>query len=582
MNNNLADLLDFVTSTLRSSLLFTGLFIILFQFSSCSEKKTPIADLILHNANILTIDKSFSKAKTLIIKDGQIIHVGKNAQFKKYVGPETKVIDINGKTVLPGFIEPHTHPVASSTLYDWHDVSGMSHNSAKAALRSLKKAIKGIPEGEWVLAFGWDFMLLDGAFPLTKEYLDKNLSSKHPIWIMMQSMHTHYFNSMALDMVGITNDTPAPLGGGHYEKDKKGNLTGIATESATVAPMLNTFPRLTQEGAKRAIRKMYRRYNSSGITTVGTTGMVGLLPGQDAFNITQQISKEEPLTIRMFHYGLGMPGLKDSCITNEDLSFRDIGKKYWIDGSPYTGSMLIEEPYLSSELNQSGLGIKEHSVGASMFPSGMYYNMFKSAIEKNWQLSVHVQGDSAATIAIQSLKPLLKEKDAQLKRHRFEHLALVKKEQLVQMHQIGITPSFHINHIYYYGDSLQSSIIGNDRANRLMPVQSAIDAGHIPSLHNDSPMYPPNPLLAVRTAVTRMTSSGQVLGADEAISVEDALRSITINAAWQMHAEDKIGSLEKGKVADFVILEQDPTEINPEEIHSIRIMATYLSGKKII
>lgn len=564
-----------------SIFLIKVLFAVSLLFIGCDVNQSVQADLIVHNANILTVDDKFSTQKTMVIKDGRIVHLLNNNNYQKHIGPETEIINLRGKTVLPGFIEPHTHPVASTTLYEWNDVSGMTHTSAKKALRSLKKAIKEIPEGEWILAFGWDMMLLDDAFPLTKDYLDKNISDKHPIWIMMQSMHTHYFNSMALRKAGITRKTPEPVSGGHYQKDKNGNLTGIVTESA-VNPMIATLPPLKYKEAKRLIKKMYRRYNSAGITTIGVTGMVGILPGHDPLKITKELAQEVPSNLRVFHYGMGMPGIQDSCISSDNLTFRDIGKKYWVDGSPYTGSMLIEEPYLSSTLNQQKLGIKKNSLGECMFPSGMYYKLFKEAIDHKWQLSVHVQGDSAATVALKSLEPVLRDRAGEDKRHRFEHLALVKKEQLHKMKNLGITPSFHVNHIYYYGDSLSSGIIGPKRAERLMPVGSAINIGHRPTLHNDSPMYPPRPLLAVRTAVTRMTSSGQVLGESEKISVKEAIKAITINAAWQLHAENEIGSLEKGKIADFVILESDPTKVPSSQINNIRVIATYLAGKKIL
>ena len=169
-----------------------------------------------------------------------------------------------------------------------------------------------------------------------------------------------------------------------------------------------------------------------------------------------------------------------------------------------------------------------------------------------------------------------------MKRHRFEHLALVTEEQLSDMRQLNITPSFHINHIYFYGDSLSEHIIGSERAMRIMPLSAALERGHRISLHNDSPMYRPNPLLAIRTAVTRLTSSGHILGPQYKIDLKSAIRAVTIDAAWQLHMDEKIGSLRSGKKADFVILDRDPFKVNEEDIHRIQILATFVNGNKVL
>lgn len=559
------------------------LFISLVFLNSCQEKKTAIkADLIVHNANIITVDQDFSVANTMAIKEGKILYVGDNKKINKWNGPYTRVLDLKGKTIMPGFVEPHSHPIASAALYNWVDVSGMKHKTAKKALKELKKAVRETPKGEWILAFGWDMMLLKDAFPLTKDYIDRNITNEHPVWIMMQSMHTHYLNTMALKKGGITKKTPNPVAGGHYEKDENGNLTGMATESATVAPLIATMPKMSMMQAKTQITNMYQRYNVAGITTVGATGIVDILPGFRAMELCQEIAADGQASLRLFYYDIGLPTLWDSLQFTDDWMLRRIGQKYWIDGSPYTGSMLMREPYLKSDLNQNKLNIPEGEYGHAMFPTPFYPKLFKQANELGWQISIHSQGDSSTAIALDVMSSILDIDSLADQRHRMEHLALVTDDQLDKMKLLGMTPSFHINHIYYYGDSLKKSILGPERAERMMPLASAVEKGHKISLHSDSPMYPPNPLLTVKTAVTRRTSSGQVIGKEQAISVEDALKAITINAAWQMHAEDKIGSLEVGKQADFVILDQNPLSILPSQIGKIKVMATYLNGKKVM
>lgn len=550
---------------------------------ACQTSKSKIeADFIVHNANIITVDQGFSVANTMAIKEGKILYVGDREDINQWKGEFTHVLDLKGKTVMPGFVEPHSHPIASAALYNWVDVSGMKHKTAKNALKALKKAVRETPKGEWILAFGWDMMLLKDAFPLTKDYIDRNITNEHPVWIMMQSMHTHYLNTMALKKGGITKKTPNPLAGGHYEKDENGNLTGIATESATVAPLIASMPKMSMIQTKAQITNMYQRYNVAGITTVGATGIVDILPGYTALELCHEITATGDASVRLYYYDVGLPTLQDSLPVTDDWMLRRIGQKYWIDGSPYTGSMLMREPYLKSDLNQNKLNISEGEYGHAMFPTPFYPKLFKQANDLGWQISIHSQGDSSTAIALDVMSSILDLDSLADQRHRMEHLALVTDDQLDKMKQLGMTPSFHINHIYYYGDSLKKSIIGPERAERMMPLASAVEKGHKISLHSDSPMYPPNPLLTVKTAVTRRTSSGQVIGKEQAISVEDALKAITINAAWQMHAEDQIGSLEVGKQADFVILDQNPLSILPAQIGKIKLMATYLNGKKVM
>ena len=571
-------------SRLNSSMLYHALIIVLMTCSmtSCLDESKKTADLIVHNANIITVDQQFSNAKTLVVKDGEIIYVGKSDNIEQWRDSTTQVIDLEGKTVLPGFVDPHTHPIASTALYNWIDVSGNKHSSAWRALRHLRREIRDIPEGEWVLAFGWDLLKLKGAPDLTKEYIDNNISSRHPVWIMTQAMHTHYFNSMALKKANITEDTPDPLGGGHYVRDRNNKLTGMTTESSTVIPMITTLPPLSQAKAKTEIGKMYRRYNAAGITTIGATGIIGIMPGINPIDICTDIADDDPLSLRLFYYDVGRGKVYDHYDGNDNEAIGKLGQKYWVDGSPYTGSMLMREPYLKSTLNKK-LGIEEGSYGHSMHYTPIYESLFKSSLDSNYQLSVHVQGDSAVQIAINTFDSLKHDGySLTAGRHRFEHLALVTETQLSRMKGLGITPSFHINHIYYYGDSLASSIIGPERTARMMPLQDALKRGHRLTLHNDSPMYRPDPLLAVRTAVTRLSQSGQPIGPEQAIDLQSAIEAITINAAWQLHMEDKIGSLEINKKADFVILEANPFEVPKENIHLINVIGTYVNGQKVL
>ena len=564
---------------MRRLRLFCICFLLLTVGSGC-ETQSQVADLIFKNGQVLTVNKDFETGEAIAIKDGLVLSVGSNTDILNLSDSLTRIIDVEGRAILPGFIEPHTHPGIASYLNSWLDVGGLKHKTAKAALRALKKRADSTPKGQWILAFGWDMMLLDGAMPLTKDYLDKNVSSDHPIWVMMRSMHTHYFNSKAFELAGITDETKNPRGGGYYDKDENGKLTGIVTETAPLSPIIEVMPDLSRKEAMRLIRRQYTRYNSAGITTIGVMGLFDMFKGHSSQELCNEISKEEEKQLRVIVHEIGA-GPVDTIPQDTNELYKVIGQKYWIDGSPYTGSMLMRRPYMTSDLNQEKLQIPEGSYGHAMFPGDTYKSFFANAHNKGWQISAHVQGDSAATIALRAFDFAMESAPRRGHRHRMEHLALVTEDQLEVMGQMGISPSFHINHIYYYGDDLASSIIGRGTAERLMPLRDALRYDHKISLHNDSPMYPANPLLAIRTAVTRRTSKNLILGKEQAISVEEAIKAVTIDAAWQLFMENEVGSLEPGKKADIVILEDNPLQVPASRIHQISVVATYLEGVKV-
>jgi len=509
-----------------------------------------------------------------VVRGEEIIYVGRG--LKDAEGVAT-VIDLGGKTLMPGLIEPHTHPAASAGLYQWVDVSGITHKTAEEALEELRTAAAETPEGKWILGFGWDAMLLEGAFPPYREVLDE-ISKKHPIWVMMQSMHSHYFNSFALDLAGIKDDIVNPPGGGYYEKDENGRLTGLITENAPLAPILKVMERTPDAIIQAMLKSVYKKYNTYGVTSIGVLGLIdALIPNAEA--TIQKMSLEDP-SLRMFMYRIG--GLDYSARPSFDDNpyYKYMGTKYWSDGSPYTGSMLLSEPYSESDLSVNKLSIDKGTFGHIMMPLRVFDKLVTKDAAAGFQIAIHAQGDSACVNTLNVLESALKQHPKEDHRYRMEHLALLKKEQVDRMATLDIYPSFHINHVYYYGDFL-ARIVGEDRASRFMPLKDAVDAGLKISLHNDSPMYPPDPLLAVQTAVTRKTLNGRPLGIDQAIDIRDALRAITINAAWQLFAEDKIGSLEVGKQADLVVLSKDPLSINPDEISKIKVDQVYIAGRKV-
>ena len=226
------------------------------------------------------------------------------------------------------------------------------------------------------------------------------------------------------------------------------------------------------------------------------------------------------------------------------------------------------------------LGIAPGTVGRANFDPSDLHEIMTRLHADGWQVLTHAQGDRGTREILALYRRALETHQRPDHRWRLEHCALIGKAELEQAAALGVTPSFHVNHVYYYGAELRDSIIGPERAARLMPVGTALAAGHRVSLHADSPMYPPEPFRLMRTAVTRRTRGGELIAPAEGISVESALRAVTLDAAWQLFAEDRVGSIEPGKQADFTVVDRSPLEVDPDDLDRIEVTETWLGGRR--
>jgi predicted amidohydrolase YtcJ len=256
------------------------------------------------------------------------------------------------------------------------------------------------------------------------------------------------------------------------------------------------------------------------------------------------------------------------------------GAKFWYDGSFGTGNVLLEEPYLNSRLMQEGLGVPKDSCGSSIYPKDQFRELVQKYHDAGRQISVHAQGDRAIRDVIDVYEDVLKASPREDHRHRIEHCGLFPIDEMDRAARLGLTPSWHVNYIYYYGDAMRDEIIGPQRAEGCFPVGAAVRRGLRGSLHNDSPMYPAEPLRLMRSAVTRKTRKGEVIGEDQGIDVDSAIKALTIDAAWQLFMDDVVGSLEVGKLADLVILSENPRTVDPDHLDQIRVIATYREGRR--
>jgi hypothetical protein len=554
-------------------------------------------ETVYYNGTILTMEDSQPVVEAVLVKGGIISAVGRTDEIMKRKGPETVSENLEGKTMMPGFIDPHTHVDISAFLFDMVDLSGFTHKTNSEVWDYLGKTVKKYPKGEWVVCKGLDPILTADLKTPHISYLDR-ISPDNPLVILSQTLHSYWANTKAFEASGISAATPNPSKSSYYEKDKEGKLTGFIAEQEAFSPVRKAM--LKASSIKKLIRKVddtMKDYAKKGNTTVVSAGLTTndktilrlyghLSSGKpailnQALALTGLFPERAPRPRHFIYMRHDMENLLPKGPGNGDDFFKIIGVKLWYDGSPYTGSMYMQQPYLDSELARKELHIASGYRGHSLFTKEELAELIKKYNQLKWQIAVHAQGDSANAEVLEVFETVNKISDVTPYRHRIEHCLLLDKNLLNTMKKLNITPSFHINHIYYYGKTLNDSIIGAERAGMILPVKSASDLNINFSLHADQPMFDSDPFSLIYTAVTRNTSEGLTMGAKEAITIYDALRSLTIMAAWQIDFEDKLGSIKAGKYADFIILDKNPLETPPDKIKDIRVLKTVIGGNKV-
>ncbi len=546
------------------------------------------------NGEIITLDnKSYPEA--VFVVDGKIMAVGPEAKLRSLLRPNSEIIDLQGNTLLPGFIDPHTHPLASTFLYGMVDVGGLTYTQPHEVWAHLESEVKQFNPGEWILCKGFDQVLIDGLLPPHISYLD-SIAPHNPLMIASTSMHSYWVNSMGFQRADISHQTENPSNESYYGRDEDGKLNGFISEQQAFNPIKNA---IINDIGKSTILKnsvnVLEEYAKNGNTSIVSMGLTTDDPNvirlyhhlssknssiiNKLLEIIGILPSRKP-TVRHFIYSrYDAPHLLPSSVENGDDFFKFLGIKFWYDGSPYTGTMYMEDHYMDNELTNHRLHFPHSHSGAPLLVDDELKTAIKAYEAAGWQIAVHTQGDKAIHDVLDIFESAGKS-DRWL-RHRLEHCLMLDSENILKMKQLNIHPSFHINHIYYYGDALALSIIGESRTQSILPIQNAENNGLIYSLHADQPMFESNPIHLIHTAVNRNTREGNLIGEKEQISVESALKALTINAAWQMNMEEKIGTITVGKYADFVVLDKNPLDVPSEEIININVLRTIINGKQI-
>lgn len=537
---------------------------------------------LFYNGKIVTMkDKVIYEA--LLIEDGRIKKVGNTEDLLKKIKEDDISIDLKGKTILPGFIDSHSHITAVGydlMLVNVKPSPSGDCDSIDDIINKLKTALEEDPpeDGEWLMAMGYDESNLKEARIPNKNDLDK-VSKDIPIIIIHTSGHAAVLNSKALEILGYVGEGyKVPKGGaiGTFEGTNEPN--GFIAEAALLGKEAqDKIPKIDPKKIFGAIIKAQDLYASNGYTTAQDAKT-----GKSEYELLSNLSKMGLLKIDVLSYSspeVSDDIIKDDSINNIDYNkhYRVAGYKFFLDGSPQAKTAWLSKPYYippeGKDTAYSGFRIHEDDE---------FIDICKKCIKNKWQINVHTNGDEAIEQFIRCYSKALKECSTDIGlRPVSVHCQTVREDQLNKMKKIGMIATFFLDHVYYWGDYHYESVLGPERAERISPLASAIRNGINYTMHQDSPVVKPNPIFAVYNAVNRLTKHGRVLGEEEKISVFDALKGITINAAYQIFEEDKKGTLEEGKLADLVILDKNPLEISELEIKNIKILVTIKEGKTI-
>jgi hypothetical protein len=538
------------------------------------------ADLVLLNGKIVTVDGKEGIAEAVAAKGGKILKLGSSQEIKKTVGKRTKVIDLKGKTVLPGFIDGHNHMPANASSVDLHWVRSMDELIGK-----LKEKAKKTPKGRWIVGGGFnESKLKEKRFP-NRYDLDK-ASKEHPIAISRTGGHMgSIYNSYALNLAGITKDTPDPTPPSYIERDP---LTreplGNLRESAEV-PLLGLRakePRPSADETKEALKETFQQLLAWGITSVMDPGI-----GGDKVGMYQELLEAGELPLRVTFLinrsGLtktGPEGVKEKIEALKNIGLkrgfgndwlRFLGLKLMTDGSMSAATCALYEPYVGQPNNY---GIFHEAMGTKE----EFTEYLTEAHKAGLPIGVHAIGDKAIDVTLDAVEAALKVYPVKDHRIRIEHCGLPTKKALSRMKKLGVTAAASIGFGWELGDQ-HRALIGPERMKRYYPMKSFKQNGIKAGANFDHSVSMADIVKGIYVMVVRKSETGQDLGQNEKISRIDAIRAFTTDAAYLQFEEKMKGSIEPGKLADMIVLDRDILTCPEEEIKDVQVLTTIVGGE---
>lgn len=542
-----------------------------------------IADTIYYNGTILTMNDSEKTVEAVAVAGDTIAAVGSFENVKKYADANTRYVDLKGKTLMPGFIDAHSHILDTALRALWVDVNSFPLGGVRCiddVVRLLKEKADKTPEGEWVVGWGYDDSKIKEMRHLTAEDLDK-ASIKHPVSVWHISGWVTYHNTLALKKGGIDDAVPDTE---YYRivRDEKGKASGII--ETALCPVMAKIPAADGNAFMRGLEEVSKQYTAKGCTT----SQEGWWCTKESAEQTKKAIDEDLFRLRIVLYPVGegdvyensghtlYPELKSGEYVDAHKKICMGAMKLTADGSIQARTARLSRPYYVCPDDKPGfLGPYNHE-------QEWLNERILEFHRQGKQVAVHCNGDGAIEMVINACEYAQKMFYREDPRFIFIHCQTVRFDQLKRIAALKASISFFPVHTYYWGERHYNIFLGPERAMRLDPVREAMDLGINCTLHNDTYVTPIDPLLCVWSAVNRQSCEGRDLGkAEQGVDVYRALKAVTINAAVQGFEEKVKGSIEPGKLADFVLFDENPLEIDEWKIKDLRILATIV-GNKIV
>ena len=544
-----------------------------------AQGTNTVADTIYVDGHIITMDDANPTAEALAVKDGKILAVGSRATVLETRAKKTRMVTLNGKTLLPGFIDGHSHFINSLTVANQANIYAPPFgpgNSADGIVTALKKlqSEQHIRPGEWIMAYGYDENALPSDHPLTAADLDPAFPD-NPVMVGHVSLHGAVLNSVALKKFNITAKTPTPEGGIILRKPGTQEPSGLLMETAFL-PVFAALPKPTAEESLTALEKGQRIYAEAGITTAqdGASHLADV-----------EILKRGAAAGKLFIDVISYPFITDldavlgkypaASFGKYDHGLKLGGVKVTADGSPQGRTAFFTTPYL-----KGGPGGESNWKGEPTFPKPVLEGMIRRVYDAGLPLIVHANGDAAIDLILEAHSAALGDKRAGDHRTGIIHCQFVRPDQLDKIAAWNLIPSFYTEHVYFFG-STHVANRGMAQAEFISPLKTALSKGIRCANHTDFNVVPIDQMFVLWSAVNRVTREGNVLGAGERVTPMEGLKALTVHPAYWYREESRKGSLEKGKLADLVVLDQNPLTVDPMTIKDIHVVETIKEGRTI-
>jgi predicted amidohydrolase YtcJ len=517
-------------------------------------------EVVLYNGSIWTGDDPPARAQAVAISGGRFLAVGQNAEVMRLANARTRRLDLGFKTVLPGFNDAHSHPVESGVQH-LRQVA-CDKDSIEQIKTLLHERAQNTPPGQWVLGFLYD----DGKTPrpIHRHDLDDAVSD-HPVLVQHRGGHTGFVNSKALDLAKITDETANPSGG-RLEHDVEGHLTGLVADAA-MQVFLNLIPQTSsRDDYRRGTALIAKLFTSRGITSAcdadaAPEDVQGYQDARDAGELTMRLychisaNSLDRFIAAGMHTGFG------------DEWVRIGGVKQYADGSISERTAWLSQPYV---------GIPNNYVGLQLSSAEQLYETGRKAHAAGWQLATHANGDLAIERILSVYERIQKELPKKDPRFRIEHCTLATAPLIERMRALRVIPAPFSCYVYFHGDVMH--FYGQERTTQMFPMRSFLDAGLAPTDASDYTASPADPMMWLQSQLTRADMKGNVWGANQRITLQEAIRCGTVNGSYAAFEEHLKGKICPGQLADLVVLAEDPFKTDPSELLKIKVERTMVGG----